>query len=1124
MSRRWWTGGEVGAGRGRFRWTGWCVGLLFAWLAASALWAKAPPTQESGLVGRNSAVISQTATNRPVLGQRAVAPVGMVQQGADQISGTLSATARSDTAGSETARADAVQPDAAPVVAPSPVARQGGTESPARAQPVTAEPAQQRADGAGESSAGLPDEATLKLRFERDVQPLLKKYCVRCHNVDDRQSGVRVDHIDGSADEQQIALFQGIRRQVDEENMPPEEEPQPSAAERSVLTEWLSQGVRVSESRKRPRLGSVRRLTVAQYRNTLRDLLGLREDLTDTLPPDGVSKDGFVNNAQLLGLTPLQVESYFEIAERALDAVLVDETQPPTIQHFKMELGRGINASPCPEALILGANSELLGNADFVVTEPELPKPFPFRPFRMQTQFDFIEGYAGNDTVRGWRHYDSIYHAVFACVRGTPGYPQGLAYQVVPAGLLLRPAIPSPEIFGQSNTYGPMANFKISLRQLPDRGNFRVRVQAARYEDGWLLPAGTPQAPATPEDRTLGEFPVGSLAVATAGVYQVEVTSAGPAAAGPFSLQVGERQFHGTLHERPPAEGGDNLVRTSWLVLRLPAGPVELRAQLGDNSRLRGIRLARLDVDSEVARRFAVFERRTPWLGVHVGLRRDCGSTLARVGDPVAVRDGGLHDYVFEGAIADFPAPEVEENNVNYLAGVREIGVRSEFTDGREMPRLLIRAIEFEGPFYESWPPANHRQLLPERDPGQTDAEYARKVIAGFATRAWRRPATDAEVDSLLQVWQTTQASTGELRRALRDAFLVVLTSPQFLFLVERSESPDDEELEPHELASKLSYFLWNSPPDERLLELASTGRLATELDGELDRMVADPRFERFVEEFASQWLGLEKFDVLSVDQQKFPGLTRDVRTELRREPVAWVLHLLRQNRPVRELVQSETVLVNEVMAAYYGLGSQVESGFGLTAVAANQPGLGGVLGQAALMAGLSDGREANPVKRGAWLARRIVAEPPEDPPPNVPQLPQEGPAAKTLRERLEQHRSQRGCAKCHSGIDPWGVPLLGYDAGGRFTALPAEVTRSTLPDGTEVAGAGELRDHLAQARSGQLAFSVLKHLSTYAVGRSLRYNELTELHRQAARQAERGYPLRDLLRSVVLSDLFRKK
>ncbi|RLT05117.1 MAG: DUF1587 domain-containing protein, partial [Planctomycetota bacterium] len=320
--------------------------------------------------------------------------------------------------------------------------------------------------------------------FKDHIQPLLQKYCTRCHNADNMESGIRVDQLTAAMEDRQLPLWKGLLKQVADGDMPPADEPQPSAEQRKSLTDWITRAMTAARSRPVPKNGSVRRLTVAQYRNTLRDLLGLEEDLTDALPPDGISKDGFANNGQTLLLSPLQVESYFDIAEKALDLCIVDESTKPVVQNFRMEFGASINPQPCPDNLILGANNALLKNADFVVTELKPAKPFDYQPFAMKTTHEFIEGYVGNDTIRAWKKFDSIYHSVFACVRGTPGYPKGEAHQVVPNGLLLRPAIPSPEIFGQSNTYGPMANFKISLRELPEQGNFRVTVKAARYDEG----------------------------------------------------------------------------------------------------------------------------------------------------------------------------------------------------------------------------------------------------------------------------------------------------------------------------------------------------------------------------------------------------------------------------------------------------------------------------------------------------------------------------------------------------------------------------------------------------------------------------------------------------------------
>ena len=165
------------------------------------------------------------------------------------------------------------------------------------------------------------------------------------------------------------------------------------------------------------------------------------------------------------------------------------------IQNFRVDLGAGVNPAPLPEKIILGAGSQLLDNSDVLVTQLTPAKPFAFEPFFMRTKYRYIEGYRGNDTVRGWRDFDSIYHAVFADMRGSNGYPKGKPYSTAPEGLLLRPAIPSEEIFDADGTYGPKANFKISVRELPNSGRFRVTVVAAKYRDGLLLDAGAKEQP-----------------------------------------------------------------------------------------------------------------------------------------------------------------------------------------------------------------------------------------------------------------------------------------------------------------------------------------------------------------------------------------------------------------------------------------------------------------------------------------------------------------------------------------------------------------------------------------------------------------------------------------------------
>ncbi len=969
--------------------------------------------------------------------------------------------------------------------------------------------------------------------LDPQVKVILDRHCIRCHTADIQESGIRVDNLSDEINDRQLYLLKEMKAQIDGGEMPPEDEPQLSPEDATILFRWMDRVTEAALKRNTLRNGLTRRLTVAQYRNTLRDLLGLQEDLTDVLPPDAVSKDGFTNNAQSMTLSPLQVEAYLQIAADALDRVIVNEEAPPAIQHFRMDFGRKLNQQPCPDALILGANSLLLDNTDFVVTEPQLEKPFQFHPQKMRTHYDFIEGYAGNDTVRGWRSYDSIYHSVFACMRGTPGYPKGEAYEVVESGLLLRPAIPSAEIFGEENTYGPKANFKISLRELPESGNFQVRVRASRYEDGLLLNADDVSAPVDPNTVTIAnakEVASTVVAIQHSDIYQVDVDLTVSDPKEPFRLRLGERWFSGNLlalKPLTPTSDSENPAkyRAAFLLVRLDGRPTQVQWQLGNNQSLSAIHLTPVLQDSPLAYRFTAFEKRTPTLGVYLGLRRDCGSTLTRAGGLRPVTSPQAETFAFEGAIQDFPNPEVEKDNVNYLAGIREIGVRSEFTDGRDMPRLQIHSIEFEGPYYTQWPPETHQRIFIDSPAKQQPEAYARQVIDQFASRAFRRPVTADESSALFRFWQQTYNESHNFQQSIKDTLIVVLTSPQFLFIIEGSSTPAAEDLDEFELASKLAYFLWNTMPDDQLLQLAASGQLRHNLHEQTDRLIDDARFENFATVFASEWLSLDKFDVVAIDTKRFPKMTRDTRTQLRQEPAKFLQYLFQRNLPCRNLVRSDFVVANEVVASYYGLADRTEAGFQFLAIPHGRAELGGLLAQAATMSGLSNGRQSNPVKRGAWLARKIVAEPPDDPPPNVPQLKEEDGTSRSLREKLEAHRNQKGCVKCHEGIDPWGVPLEAFDAAGVYAPqADAEGTQSRLPDGKEVANFAKFREYLAVDREDQIAFSLMKHLAIYATGRTLNYNEIAMLKERSVQLKSSDYPVRDLLHWIVQSDLFLKK
>ena len=732
------------------------------------------------------------------------------------------------------------------------------------------------------------------------------------------------------------------------------------------------------------------------------------------------------------------------------------------------------------------------------------------------------EGYRGNDTVRGLRKFDSIYHAVFACVRGVGGYPDGqLPYQTIGDGLLLRPAIPVSGIFGESSTYGPRANFKIALRELPDHGNFRVTVTAARYDDGLLLGpnAATRSTGATTVSiANPADVPNPTVKIQRDGIYQVDVYFEPAGKDDKLHLRLGERHFAGQLFHTK-----EGVSAASFMLVRLKAGPLQLNADYADGNRIRFVVFSRLDENDKQAQRFISFERRKPELGVQVGLRRDCGHTMAAVGQPQPVSSKAVQEYAFEGAINNFPSPDVQPINDNYLAGVREISVRSEYTDGRDMPRLLVKSIEFEGPLYEAWPPLSHRRILIDSEHPKDSPEYAAEVLRNFATRAFRRPVSDAELDTFLAIWKDSIDRCGDFNQSLKDALLVVLTSPQFLFLVEQSAGPEAEDLDEFELASKLSYFLWNTAPDERLLSLAEDSRLHISLDDEVQRLIRDERFSQFTRTFTRQWLNLQKFDVVDIDRNRYPKLTRAVKSQLREEPIQLLQYLICENLPLRELIQSEFVMANDAVATYYGIGNKAETGSKFSPVRHESSHLGGVLSQACILAGLSDGRESNPIKRGAWLARKIIAEPPDDPPPNVPELTNDDDSL-SLRQKLERHRNQKGCVNCHAGIDPWGLPFETFDAAGIFKANQDVDADSTLPDGAEIKGLNELKDYLAKDRIDRVAFSFMKHLASYATGRTLNYQEVVLIEEEGLKLKSNNYRMQDMIRFVVTSEIFLKK
>jgi hypothetical protein len=269
--------------------------------------------------------------------------------------------------------------------------------------------------------------------------------------------------------------------------------------------------------------------------------------------------------------------------------------------------------------------------------------------------------------------------------------------------------------------------------------------------------------------------------------------------------------------------------------------------------------------------------------------------------------------------------------------------------------------------------------------------------------------------------------------RAVQIALTTTLASPQFLYLAEPDEASEDRPLTEFELASRLSYFLWSSMPDEELFREAREGTLRANLRRQVSRMLADPKSDAFVENFSGQWLQLRRLAGVAPDKDLFPGFDDALRRAMRRETERYFAYVLRNNRSALELLDSDYTFVNETLARHYGIEGVAGDEFRKVALADRRRG--GVLTQASVLTLTSNPNRTSPVKRGQWILQQILGTPPPPPPPDVAKLDESREAADAapLRERLELHRAKPECASCHQQMDPLGFALENYDAVGRW-------------------------------------------------------------------------------------------
>lgn len=453
-------------------------------------------------------------------------------------------------------------------------------------------------------------------------------------------------------------------------------------------------------------------------------------------------------------------------------------------------------------------------------------------------------------------------------------------------------------------------------------------------------------------------------------------------------------------------------------------------------------------------------------------------------------------------------------------------------------PELWVDWFEIEGPIHPAWPPESHSRILFESNKRFQDRRaYARDVIERFMRRAYRRPVTEAEVITKLALYDNASRNTSSLIEAIKTPLTAVLVSPHFLFLAEPLKAGTP--LNDHQLASRLSFFLWSTTPDGELLRLAEAGSLkqGKDLETQVDRMLKDQHSRAFVTNFAGQWLGLREVGGNPPAQDLYPRYDRHLEISIVKESEAFFGEILRNDLSVMNFIKSDFVVINARLARFYGIAGIDGDAFRPVPVESNIH-RGGVVTQASVLSITSNGTRTSPVKRGTWVMKNLLGIDPGLPVANAgeiaPMVP--GIDKATVRQRLEIHRSLPQCARCHNKIDPLGFALENYNAAGEWReqegfAYKGRIDRddpvinpsSSLPDGTKIVGVAGLQEAILKKEDLFLQCLAGKML-TYALGRELGIADRVHVKGAVEHMKQNGRTLRALIKFIVSSEPFRSK
>lgn len=502
-----------------------------------------------------------------------------------------------------------------------------------------------------------------------------------------------------------------------------------------------------------------------------------------------------------------------------------------------------------------------------------------------------------------------------------------------------------------------------------------------------------------------------------------------------------------------------------------------------------------------------------------------------------------VYEFIVEGA--NFPFQSNKPARPSYFRIFNDYRRGTSQLTYEELPKLNIDWVEITGNYYETWPPLQHRAILFDSPNRSNEIKYAEEVLTRFMERAYRRPVTHEEVERKASLFRSLRESEPSFEHAMISTLTAILCSPNFLLLSEPNPnvSADPRAVERRaindfELASRLSYFLWSSMPDEELFKLASKNELHRKetLVAQTRRMLQDPKSKAFSENFSAQWLDLAGIRRLAVNPEyfDFDEPTKDL---FEQETIRFLDHVLRQNLSITNFIDSEFAILNPALARHYRIAG-ISGGFQVAKLAKKEH-RGGLLTQASMLLGNSTGAETHPIKRGVWVLERILDDPPPPPPPDVPELPNGEAKDETLlslKERLVAHADNDSCKDCHRKIDPWGVAFENYNALGQWregTMDPLVLSphqeveidpRTQLTNGKSIDNLDSLKQYLLTEKKEPFRRAVVSKVMSYALGRYVEFSDRKDIDLVCENLSNRGDQFQDLIEQVVLTEAFRTK